>query len=79
MEFQSNTIGSNISIGQGGSMKISAGASVTNISMGAVVTSTFHTSGGKQMTWVGDRGAKLVIDGGFASNVVVEGAPLTSD
>jgi|GEM_PF-1843650 len=79
VEFQSNTFGSNISIGQGGSMRISAGASVTNISMGALVTSTFHTSGGKQIMWVGDRGAKLVIDGGFASNVVVEGAHLTSD
>ena len=79
VEFQSNTSGSNVTIGNGGSMRIGKGASVVGISMGALTTSTFHTSGGKQMTWVGDRGAKLVIDGGFASNVVVEGAPLTRD
>ena len=77
VEFQSNTIGSSIQIGNGGSMRISSGASVVGISMGALVTSTYHTLSGSQMTWVGDRGAKLVINGGFASNVVVEGANLT--
>ena len=75
VQFESNTIGSNINIGNGGSMRISSGASVVGISMGALTTSTFHTNSGNQMTWVGDRGAKLVIDGGFASNVVSKERP----
>ena len=41
VQFESNTVGSNINIGNGGSMQINSGASVNTISMGALTTVTF--------------------------------------
>ena len=77
VEFESNTVGSNINIGNGGSMRINSGASVNTISMGALTTSTYYTnSSGTTDMWIGDRGAKLTMNGGFASNVTVEAAPM---
>ncbi len=78
--FESNTVGSNINIGNGGSMRINSGASVVGISMGALTTSTYYTNkSGTTDMWIGDRGAKLTMNGGFASNVIVEAAPQTFD
>ena len=78
LQFDQFTIGSNITIGNGGSMRISSGASVTNITMSALSTQTYvaNSSGGTD-TWIGDRGAYLAVNGGFASNVVVEALPMT--
>ncbi|MBR6470446.1 MAG: hypothetical protein IKS83_01485, partial [Victivallales bacterium] len=64
IEFQSNTSGRNIEIGNGGSMRISSGASVTNLSMTALNNASVwvaNSSGGSDM-WIGDRGAKLTIN-----------------
>ena len=80
VRFASNTIGRNISIGNGGTLTVDKGGSVTNISMGALTTSTYYTnSSGGTDTWVGDRGAKLTVNGGFASDVIIEAAPMTFD
>ena len=80
VQFQSNTVGRNITIGNGGTMTVGPGASVTNISMGALTTSTYYTNkSGNTDVWVGDRGAKLTVNGGFTSDVIVEAAPMTFD
>ena len=80
VSFASNTVGRNISIGNGGTMTVGLGASVTNISMGALTASTYYTnSSGTTDVWVGDRGAKLTVNGGFTSDVIVEAAPMTFD
>ena len=79
VEFGKFTSGRNIEIGNGGSMRIDSGASVSNISMTAVITSTLvKNDSGVTETWIGDRGAKLTInDNAIVSNVYVEGANMS--
>ena len=66
VSFGSNTSGSNINIGNGGSLYVGKDAHVSAISMGGLTTSTFFkNSSGTTDTWIGDRGASLQIRGGY--------------
>ncbi|MDD6338388.1 MAG: hypothetical protein PUC15_08420 [Lentisphaeria bacterium] len=80
VSFGSNASGSNINIGNGGSLYIDKGASVSAISMGGLTTSTtFVNSSGTTDTWIGDRGASLQIRGGYVSGVVMDPVLQTFD
>jgi hypothetical protein len=73
VSFGSNASGSNINIGNGGSLYIDKDAHVSAISMGGLTTSaTFVNSSGTTDTWIGDRGASLQIRGGKVSGVVMD-------
>ncbi len=78
--FGSNTSGSNINIGNGGSLYVGKDAHVSAISMGGLTTSTFFkNSSGTTDTWIGDRGANLQINGGYVSGVVMDPVLQTFD
>ena len=78
--FGSNTSGSNINIGNGGSLYVGKDAHVSAISMGGLTTSTFFkNSSGTTDTWIGDRGANLQINGGKVSGVVMDPVLQTFD
>ena len=80
VEFGKFTSGSNINIGNGGSIRIDSGARVSAISMGGLTTSTtFVNSSGTTDTWIGDRGASLQIRGGYVSGVVMDPVLQTFD
>ena len=80
VSFGSNTSGSNINIGNGGSLYIGKDAHVSAISMGGLTTSTFFkNSSGTTDTWIGDRGANLQIRGGKVSGVVMDPVLQTFD
>ncbi|MBQ7731379.1 MAG: hypothetical protein IJT68_06035 [Lentisphaeria bacterium] len=80
VSFGSNASGSNINIGNGGSLYIDKGARVSAISMGGLTTSTtFVNSSGTTDTWIGDRGASLQIRGGYVSGVVMDPVLQTFD
>lgn len=72
ISFGSNTSGRNLTIGNGGSLYIGKNASVTGISMGGLLSSLTVMSSGATHVWIGDRGAKLVINGGYASDVKLD-------
>ena len=74
VSFGSNTSGRDLSIGNGGELRIGKNASAVNISMGGLYASITvpYGSGDTSHVWIGDRGAKLVINGGYASNVTMD-------
>ena len=72
VSFGSNTSGRNITIGNGGSLYIGKNASVTGISMDGLLSSITVMSSGATHVWIGDRGAKLVLEGGYASDVKLD-------